>query len=360
MGCTHNPEINNQLKQNTPKYVRPSTNQLVPNNINQNVQNVQNIIKKEIIEDVKPNYGPLGELVDFSNPLKEIKTTTCNFLFLKDKKIIFGDNQGIIHVYYDLNFDNSYDIKIFNKYIQCIIELSDGNIVACSNDYSIKIFKIGNHSYEIIKEMKDSTQAWALAELGETLDFVIGYSDGYFIRCFKLDSKYVFSKIMEIKDSSILNILGLSESTAMIVYMVHGAYFYNFKTQKVLGFVPNKHFNPFKCSVKKISDHELLIGSETSIVLIDYKNFQKIKEFKNDTTYAICNLSDKYLLSSYGEGYLQTHKMSRDINGQLELQFENRFKVIDDNLTGIIFCPDGKLITFNMTDSIKIWNAKNK
>ena len=56
---------------------------------------------------------------------------------------------------------------------------------------------------------------------------------------------------MEIKDSSILNILGLSESTAMIVYMVHGAYFYNFKTQKVLGFVPNKHFNPFKCSVKK-------------------------------------------------------------------------------------------------------------
>ena len=52
--------------------------------------------------------------------------------------------------------------------------------------------------------------------------------------------------------------------------------------------------------------------------------------------------------------------MSRDINGQLELQFENRFKVIDGNLTGIIFCPDGKLITFNMTDSIKIWNAKNK
>ena len=47
MGCTHNPEINNQLKQNTPKYVRPSTNQLVPNNINQNVQNVQNIIKKK-------------------------------------------------------------------------------------------------------------------------------------------------------------------------------------------------------------------------------------------------------------------------------------------------------------------------
>ena len=52
--------------------------------------------------------------------------------------------------------------------------------------------------------------------------------------------------------------------------------------------------------------------------------------------------------------------MSRDINGQLELQFENRFKVIDGNLTGMIFYPDGGLMTFGVTDSIKIWNAKNK
>ena len=52
--------------------------------------------------------------------------------------------------------------------------------------------------------------------------------------------------------------------------------------------------------------------------------------------------------------------MSRDINGQLELKYESRIKVIDGNLTGIILCPDGKLITFNMTNSIKIWSAKNK
>ena len=357
MGCSNNPEIKNQVKQNTPKYIQPNTYGLTQNNINPIAQNV---IKREQKEEVKPNYGPLGELIDFSKPFKEIKTTPCNFLFLKDKKVIFGDNQGIIHVYYDLNFDTSYDIKLFNKYIQCIIELSDGNIVACSNDNSTKVLKIGNQSYEIIKDIKGSDQAWALDELGETTDFVIGYVDGSVLRCHKMNNTYYFQKKIQIEDSSVLNILGLSENTAMIVYMSYGAYFYDFNINQTLGFIPNQYYNPFKCSVKKISDHELLIGSENSIDLIDYKNFQKIRAFENNTTYAIYNLSDKYILASYGKGYLQTYKMSRDINGQLELKYESRIKVIDGNLTGIILCPDGKLITFNMTNSIKIWNAKNK
>ena len=357
MGCTNYLETNDQLKKNTSRYIRPNTNALVPNNL---YQNAQNIIRKEVIEVPKPKYDPLGELIDFSKPFKEIKTTACNFLFLKDKKVIFGDNQGIIHVYNDLNFENSYDIKLFDKYIQCIIELSDGNIVACSNDNSTKVIKIGNQSYEIIKDIRGSNQAWALGELGETRDFVIGYADGICLRCHKMNSDYAFQKEVEIKDTSVLNILGLSESTAMIVHMDYGAYFYDFDIQKNLGFVSNEYFNPFKGSIKKISETELLIGAENSIVLIDYKNFKKIKEFKNPKTYAICNLSNNFLLTSYGKGYIQTNKMSRDINGQLELQAENRFKVIDGNLTGIIYCPDGKLITFNMTNDIKIWNAKNK
>lgn len=51
--------------------------------------------------------------------------------------------------------------------------------------------------------------------------------------------------------------------------------------------------------------------------------------------------------------------MSRDMNGQLELKFESRNKVISGNITGITICPDGKLIIFIMTGSIKIWNPKN-
>ena len=63
----------------------------------------------------------------------------------------------------------------------------------------------------------------------------------------------------------------------MIVYMSSGVYFFNFKSLKIIGYVPHQHFNPFKSSIQKINDHESLIGTEISIILIDYKNFQKKK-----------------------------------------------------------------------------------
>ena len=113
-----------------------------------------------------------------------------------------------------------------------------------------------------------------------------------------MNNTYYFQNKVQIEDSSVLNILGLSEDTAMIVYMSSGAYFYDFNINKTLGFVPNQYYNPFKCSVKKISDHELLIGAEYSIVLIDYKKFEKIKEFDNDASYSLLKLSNHYLLTS--------------------------------------------------------------
>ena len=357
MGCTNYPGTNKQTNQIVTENTKKNeVVQAVPSNIK---PISQAIVQKTVQRDIKPNYGYLGELIDFSIPFKEINETTSNILFLKDQKVIFGDGKGIIHVYYDLNFENSYDIKEFTKYIQCIIELSDGNIVAGSNDCMAKVLKIGKETYEIIKEIKYPDQVWSISELGQTGDFVLGNVNGVFQRLHKLNSDYVFQRKVQLKKSAVLNILGLSDSTAMIVYMSSGAYFFDFNSLKAIGYVPHQHFNPFKGSIQKINDHELLIGTETSIILIDYKNFQKIKEFNNDTTYVIYQLSEEYLLASYGEGFLQAYKMSRDINGQLELKFESRNKVIGGNITGITICPDGKLIIFNMTGSIKIWNSKN-
>ena len=161
------------------------------------------------------------------------------------------------------------------------------------------------------------------------------------------------------RNKAILNILDVSESIVMLVYMSTGAYFFDFNTSETVGYVPHQYFNPFRCSILKISDHELLIGAEYTIVLIDYKKFQKIKEFDNDASYALYKLSDKYLLTSYGNGFLQTHEMSRDKNGQLELKQLNRNKILDYFVAGIAKLPDGKFMIFNMENSITVWYSKN-
>ena len=326
MGCSNNPEVN------------------FPNH-------ERNII-------ITPNNDPL-EKIDFSEPFKTFEHRTTNFLFLKDKKIIFGDRNRIIHVYENSNFESSYEINLFSSHVQCMIELSDGNIVACSNDCTMKVFKISDRNYEIINDYNYSDELWAMDELGETCNFVVGSQNGGFFKCQKINSNIIYGQTINIKESSVLNIFSLSESLIMITYMNYGAYFYDFNISKTIGHVPHKYFNPFKCVIQKISDHELLIGAEYSIVLIDYKKFEKIKEFDNDASYSLLKLSNDYLLTSYGEGYLRIYKMLRDENGQLELKSEKEIKIIDGIISGIQLCPDGKLITFNMNNCIKIWNTKN-
>ena len=243
-----------------------------------------------------------------------------------------------------------------------MIELTDGNIAACSNDCTMKIFKIENNNIEIIKECKSDCQIWSLAEIGKTSDFYIGEVEGNFFGLVKRESEYLYTRIFQLKDATVLNIFDLSENVKniiMVVYMGDGAYFFDIKSQKVVGHISHRHFNPFKNVIQKISQSELLIGAENSIVLIDYKNFKILREFNNKETYSICKFSNEYLLTSYGEGELATYKMSRSENGQLELTFENKFKVIDGNVIGIKICPDKKLITFNMSGCIRIWNNKN-
>ena len=207
MGCTNYPDANKPTNQIVTENTKKNeVVQAVPSNIK---PISQAIVQKTVQRDIKSNYGYLGELIDFSIPFKEINETTSNILFLKDQKVIFGDGKGIIHVYYDLNFENSYDIKEFTKYIQCIIELSDGNIVAGSNDCMAKVLKIGKETYEIIKEIKYPDQVWSISELGQTGDFVLGNVNGVFQRLHKLNSDYVFQRKVQLKKSAVLNILGL-------------------------------------------------------------------------------------------------------------------------------------------------------
>lgn len=53
-----------------------------------------------------------------------------------------------------------------------MIELTNGNIAACSNDFTMKIFKLENNNIVIVKEIKSDCQLWALAEIEKTMIFI--------------------------------------------------------------------------------------------------------------------------------------------------------------------------------------------
>ena len=63
-------------------------------------------------------------------------------------------------------------------------------------------------------------------------------------------------------------------------------------------------------------------------------------------------------MTSYGNGFLQTHEMSRDKNGQLELKQLNRNKILDYFVAGIALLGNGRLMIFNMANNISVWNPR--
>ena len=58
---------------------------------------------------------------------------------LKNKKIVAGFIDGFIKIYNSYTFFEEQSIKIHNNWINSIIQLTNENIVTCSEDKTIKI-----------------------------------------------------------------------------------------------------------------------------------------------------------------------------------------------------------------------------
>ena len=66
------------------------------------------------------------------------------FIQLKNSNIAIGFNSGSIGIFEIKYFSQLIQINSHSKDIRCILELSNGNIISCSNDNNIIINKIIN------------------------------------------------------------------------------------------------------------------------------------------------------------------------------------------------------------------------
>ena len=240
-----------------------------------------------------------------------------------------------------------------------MIELSDGSIASCSNDKYLKIFEIGNNNHKVLGEYKTDNQLWAIAKISGSDNLIIGDNKGLIHFFNKSKKAYSPGKKILVYESTILNMVSISPNILLVTLFKYGVCFLEIKSFKIEAIFEHSLFNPFKCSIQIISEHELLIGSEDSIFVIDYKNYSILDVYSNERTYSLYKLSEECLLSSNGDGYILTYKMVRKENGDLILISQDKIKIHNSNITGIILCPDGKLITYEFNSSIKIWKNKN-
>lgn len=367
MGCSNFPVVGGLIK--AISYDNNNQNQILYNNYqnqssynnNQNHPSSNYIIQnqnKQITSKEPGKFDPFGEKIDLSNPFKELNLLSKRILFLKSGKILLSDSEGDFYLYNDLNFENPYIAQIFDDYPQDMVELSDGSIAACSNDKTLKLFSFQNNTHKILINCQCNDQLWSLTTIKGTDNLVFGDLRGNLFFYLKSKDGYSPAKKIQIAQGTVLNLLSLSENILFVVIMGLGIYFLDINTFSIIKCIKHAYFNPFKDSIQIISDHELVIGAEEHVFLIDYKNYKTLKYFVNDNSYSICKYSEDCLLCNYRDGFIKTYKMIRR-NGELKFVYKNIIKIHNKQIVGMVKCPDGKFITYSMDKCLKIWKPKN-
>ena len=157
------------------KNIKTLTNSLLPNDnniINQEEQisknSKTNLSKNESetkaeskIQSKELLYKKQMKLkIEDYNEENIISSNHYNYCFiqLKNSNIAIGFNSGSIGIFEIKYFSQLIQINSHSKDIRCILELSNGNIISCSNDNNIIINKIINDkSYEEIQKIKCNT-----------------------------------------------------------------------------------------------------------------------------------------------------------------------------------------------------------
>ena len=295
--------------------------------------------------------------VDPNNPVFIEKRKILCILTTSDGKILMGTRDGKIIVYKTWKCDEKYELNIFGNSVQAIIELPNKYLAGCSNDKTVKIFNIKNDQAEIIKTFECLGQVWAM------INYINGgiiYGDiiGEFKHIEYKNRNYEIEYSSLVHQKNILNLIYLYDKVIGIVYLGEGLVFYDLEQEDELGTLEICYPCPPNLSVLKISDHELLLGGELKVNVVDYKERKLVNLIDIRTCYCFYQLSKNILLINEGEGNLRTYQISRDNKGDLIFDLKDEKVIHDSVIIGIARLANHRFLTFDIDHDYRLWQAQ--
>ena len=276
------------------KNIKTLTNSLLPNDnniINQEEQisknSKTNLSKNESetkaeskIQSKELLYKKQMKLkIEDYNEENIISSNHYNYCFiqLKNSNIAIGFNSGSIGIFEIKYFSQLIQINSHSKDIRCILELSNGNIISCSNDNNIIINKIINDkSYEEIQKIKSNTWVYKIIEINK---FLVSW------KCESIDiwvknenNLFKWEQRIEIGEN-IYGLLQVSEKIFVAHIAIETLHFYNiddFSLVKELNNIPTRLYN----NLTLINDDVLCIGSTGELFLVSISKMEIINVIK--------------------------------------------------------------------------------
>ena len=254
--------------------------------------------KEEIFEDsTNDNTKENDEQNEEKKKINEYKENKQKYhsnihsmLTLKDERLVSSSWDGTIKIYNKNNYYVDMTINAHNTHINQITLLDDGNFASCSDDKTIKIWKIENEKYTEVQTLTGhEDKIFKILQMNKEL--LITGSESL-IKFWKKESeKWIKDEdYKEIKcESQVVDIIKISDNE-ILCYCINSFDFYNIEKGKE----PNKLVNistscswPYNNVMIKLTDNIVISGGysgNSALQIIDIKNRKKIKDINHSST----------------------------------------------------------------------------
>jgi WD40 repeat protein len=334
--------------------------------INELTNEIKNL-KTENFE-IKKQLNNLNQSKDFSlsaiNLKKEVKYSDYIFCLatLNDNRIASGCKDGSINIYKP-NYDLDFQIKEHSGRVFYLFTHSNGNLISCSYDKTIKVFSFldDDNNYKCIQTISNHRSAvFKVIEIHE--EKILSISADKTIKIFNKENndEFTYEKTIKCNDISEDVVLCLDKEIATASHS-ESIHFFNYEFAeeennspimeiKVTGWnnvlkVLNE--NLFVCGFGGI----YLINLNTKDIIKKYEFTDKLSNFEDLKFCLITNIKNKFIFGD-NEGGL----MSCDFNDNTKKLTFNEYKVMHESwIRTLLLRKEDIFITAGNDCKMKIW-----
>ena len=334
------------------------------------INELTNEIKNLKIEnfEIKKQLNNLNQTKDFSlsaiNLKKEVKYSDYIFCLatLNDNRIASGCKDGSINIYKP-NYDLDFQIKEHSGRVFYLFTHSNGNLISCSYDKTIKVFSFldDDNNYKCIQTISNHRSAvFKVIEIHEEKILSISADKTIIIFNKENNDEFTYEKTIKCNDISEDVVLCLDKEIATASHS-ESIHFFNYEFAeeennspimeiKVTGWnnvlkVLNE--NLFVCGFGGI----YLINLNTKDIVKKYEFTDKLSNFEDLKFCLITNIKNKFIFGDNLGGL-----MSCDFNDNTKNLTFNEYKVMHESwIRTLLLRKEDIFITAGNDCKMKIW-----
>ena len=298
------------------------------------------------------------ELKQLTLKIKCHKYYVTSLCLLDDGRLASSSNDRRIIIYNKKTYKPEIIIKEHGKTINCLLKLESNILASCSEDSTIKIFKIKQNKYETlqtlnhhsnyvnqIKELKNKK----LVSSSDDNSIIFYYKDNnQYLKDFQEHTEGLCYQIEQTKENEI------SYSTYNLMDDYYNIYFFDFIEKKIITSINKVNITSLDGIFNMISKDLLIIGGMDTLSLIDVNQYQIIKliEIKNSFhNSGFCMLNENMFITGDSEGTLRQWEIEDNkvyLISQKEKEHKEKiYSLLKINNGIFVSFEDGNILLFS-------------